>query len=266
MKEVKLKKEKEPLILITNDDGISAKGLKSLINVLKSFGKLMVVAPEYQCSGTSHAITVKVPLRVNKVSENRNIIIYSCSGTPVDCVKLALNQLLERKPDLLISGINHGSNASISVVYSGTMAAAIEGCINKVPSVGLSLIDHSKDADFTLACKYSKKIAENILKNSLPAETCLNVNFPVVSLDEVKGVKICRQTKGFWKEEFEKKTDPNKRPYYWLTGNFVNFESEAKETDEWALRNKYVSIVPVQVDFTSYKAIEDLKKWNFELC
>ena len=264
-KEDRVNKRTKPLILVTNDDGINAKGLKALIDVVKPLGKLVVVAPEDSNSGMSHAITVKIPIRVSHISDNGDVSLYRCSGTPVDCVKVAINQLLDRKPDLLVAGINHGSNAGISVVYSGTMAAAIEGCINDITSLGLSLMDHSKNADFTLASRYAKKIITNVLNKKIPENTCLNVNFPVFPIDEIKGVKICRQTRGVWKEEYDKRQDPRNRNYYWLTGQFINFESDNEDTDEWALRNKYISIVPVKVDFTSYETIDRLKKWDFDL-
>ncbi len=253
-------KEYKPLILVTNDDGVGAKGLRELIDVIVGFGEVVVVAPRESQSGMSHAITIKDPIRVILVREEKNLKVYSCTGTPVDCVKIAINQLLNRKPDLLVSGINHGSNASVSVVYSGTMAAAIEGGINKVNSIGLSLTDFSKDADFTAAKFYSKRIIEQVLLNNLEKGTCLNVNIPAGNKEIIKGVKICRQTDGHWQEEYDKRTDPQNREYYWLTGYFNNFEPDAEDTDEWALKNNYVSVVPIQVDFTSFSQLDRLKK------
>ena len=255
--------KKEKLILVTNDDGIEAKGLKFLIETVRELGKVVVVAPEESQSGMSHAITMKYPLRVRTVKKEKGLEIYGCSGTPVDCVKLALHQLLERKPDMLVSGINHGSNASVSVVYSGTMAAAIEGGINKVPSIGFSLLDYSADADFETAGIYVRRIMEKVFMNGIEKGICLNVNIPVGKEDELKGIKICRQTDGYWQEEFDKRIDPYKREYYWLTGYFNNFEPLADDTDEWALQNKFVSVVPIQIDFTSYSRMEELKKWKF---
>jgi len=254
---------KEKLILITNDDGIEAKGLKFLIETVRELGKTVVVAPEESQSGMSHAITMKYPLRIRTVKKEKGLEIYGCSGTPVDCVKLALHQLLERKPDMLVSGINHGSNASVNVVYSGTMAAAIEGGINKVPSIGFSLLDYSADADFETAGIYVRRIMEKVFMNGIEKGICLNVNIPVGKEDELKGIKICRQTDGYWQEEFDKRIDPDKREYYWLTGYFNNFEPLADDTDEWALQNKFVSVVPIQIDFTSYSRMEKLKKWKF---
>lgn len=253
-----------PLILITNDDGVLAGGLEALTEVAVDFGDVVVVAPDDSQSGMSHAITIKQPIRIDSKKETDGLKIFSCSGTPVDCVKLALNQLLERKPDLVLSGINHGSNASVSVLYSGTMAAAIEGGVNGIRSVGFSLLDYSKDADFTLAKDVCRGVIEKILKNGIPSEICLNVNIPVVNDGSLQGIKVCRQTKGFWKEEFVKRTDPFNRDYYWLTGYFNNNEPDAEDTDEWALKNNFVSIVPVRVDSTCFDYIDELNKWSFE--
>jgi 5'-nucleotidase len=256
-------KAERPLILVTNDDGIHAGGLGALIEIASEIGDVVVVAPEESQSGMSHAITTKQPIRVNRKKEQNGLKIYSCSGTPVDCVKLALNQLLDRKPDLLLSGINHGSNASISVIYSGTMAAAIEGSVNGIQSVGFSLLDYSPDADFRHAKHYVRRILQDVLKNGMPAEICLNVNIPVLSTEKIKGIKVCRQTRGFWQEEFDKRTDPFKRDYFWLTGYFNNFEPDARDTDEWALKNGYVSVVPIRVDFTCFDYLPELKKRKF---
>jgi len=255
--------KRERLILVTNDDGIEAKGLKSLIEMVREFGKVIVVAPEESQSGMSHAITMKYPLRIRTVKNEEGLEIYSCNGTPVDCVKLALHMLLGRKPDMLVSGINHGTNASVSIVYSGTMAAAIEGGINKVPSIGFSLLDYSADADFEAAGIYVRRIIEKVFMNGIEKGICLNVNIPVGKENELKGIKVCRQTDGYWQEEFDKRIDPGKREYYWLTGYFNNSEPFADDTDEWALKNKFVSVVPIRVDFTSYSRIEELKKWKF---
>ena len=259
-----MKKEK-PLILISNDDGVGAKGLKALIDVIKPFGKIVVVAPEKGESGKSHAITINSPVRVCKIEESENITVYSCTGTPVDAVKLAINQLLPKKPDFLVSGINHGSNSSISVIYSGTLGAAREGCLNGIPSIGFSLLDHSSDADFTVPQKYIGSIFQNLMEFGLPAGTCLNVNFPNFPLNKIKGIRVCRQTKGVWKEEYDKRTDPHNSDYYWLTGDFHNFEPDAQDTDEWALANKYISIVPVQVDLTSFEGIKHIRSWTYEI-
>ena len=254
---------KDRLILVTNDDGVNAKGLKALIEVAQNFGKVVVVAPTEGQSGMAHAITVKNPIRLHKVTDTENLKIYSCNGTPVDCVKMAISRIVSRKPDLLLAGINHGANSSSSVLYSGTMGATIEGCLYEVPSIGFSLLNFAKDADFTATQHYAKIVIEEALKNSLPKNVCLNVNIPSVPLEEIKGIRICRQNHGVWREEFEHRTDPNGHDYYWLTGTFEDMEPHAEDTDEWALRNNYISIVPVKFDFTAYQYIDNLKKWNF---
>lgn len=253
----------KPLILISNDDGYFAPGLNALINSAQKHGNVVVVAPEQGSSGMSHAITIKVPLRASKIKGHHNFDFYKVNGTPADCIKLAINQLTPRMPDLIVSGINHGSNSSVSVLYSGTMGAALEGCLNGVPSIGFSLCTHNMDADFTLAEKIANNIIDKVIKNGLPKYTCLNVNIPVVDEQNLKGIKICRQAKGVWSEEFEKRTDPHGGTYYWLTGNFDIHENGSTDNDEWALRNNYASIVPVKIDFTDYQAIEFLNKLGF---
>ena len=250
------------LILISNDDGIEAKGLRQLIEVGREYGEVLVVAPNEQMSGMSHAITIKTPLRARLVRKEKGLKIYSCQGTPVDCIKLALNQLTGNKPDLVLSGINHGSNSAASVVYSGTMAAAMEGCINLIPSAGFSLLDYNADADFEAAGRITSKIIWNIINYGLPEGVCLNVNIPAGKFNELKGLKICRQTRGYWKEEFVKRTDPYKGEYYWLTGSYFNQEVEAQDTDEFALARNYVSIVPIRVDFTSQRGMTYLRSWD----
>lgn len=250
----------KPLILITNDDGIHAKGLIELIEVMQLFGDLAVIAPEVPMSGMSHAITVDKPLRAHKLSEDPGIVVYKCNGTPVDCVKLGFNRLLDRKPDYVVSGINHGLNSSISVIYSGTMGAALEGCLHGIPSVGFSLNDFRPDADFGKAKIYTARIFQALLENGLPPFTCLNVNIPA---GIPKGIRFCRQASGKWIEEFDKRTDPHDQFYYWLTGRFMNFEKDADDTDVHALERYYVSIVPVKVDMTCYQTLVNLKKWKF---
>jgi 5'-nucleotidase len=256
--------QKRPLILVTNDDGVEAKGLKALIKVVRSFGNVVVVAPADPQSGMSHAITVKVPLRISKILDEKNISVYKCYGTPVDCVKMAFNHLLPVKPDLLVSGINHGSNASASVFYSGTMGAALEGCINEIPSIGFSLLNLDHDADFTTAGHYVEVVTRAVLANGLPKSIYLNVNIPDVAREEIAGIKICRQNKGFWREEFDQRTDPAGKHYYWLTGFFHNTEPNATDTDEWALTNKFVSIVPLHTDLTSFETMSMLNNWSFK--
>ncbi len=250
----------KPYILVTNDDGIHAKGLHELIEVMRLFGDIAVIAPEVAMSGMSNAITADRPLRAVKLSEEPGMTVFKCSGTPVDCVKLGFNHLLERTPDYVVSGINHGANSSISVIYSGTMGAAIEGCLHGVPSIGFSLLDFNQDADFGKAKIYTARIFQALLENELPRYTCLNVNIPV---GVPKGIKFCRQARGKWTEEFDKRTDPHNRHYYWLTGSFKNFEEEAKDTDLHVLEKNFVSIVPVKVDMTCYEALDELKSWKF---
>lgn len=255
----------KPLILVTNDDGVNAKGISALIEMVKPLGEVVVMAPFHGNSGMSHAITVKVPIRYKKLREEENLTVYGCNGTPVDCVKLANSEVLHRKPDLLVSGINHGSNASISIIYSGTMGAVIEGCVNGIQSVGFSLLDYASDADFSQIIDHGRKIAANVLENGLPENICLNVNFPAVLKEEIEGVKVCRQAKGMWKEEFEKRLDPRKGEYFWLTGYFEDNENGSTDTDEWALANNYISVVPVEIDFTAYDKMDYFKQWNYDI-
>jgi len=254
--------KKKPAILITNDDGITAPGIKNLIEAVKDLGKVVVVAPDKPQSGMGHAITIGVPLRLHKVNLFEGIEAYQCTGTPVDCVKLAVDKVLHHKPDICISGINHGANHSINVIYSGTMSAAVEAAIESIPSIGFSLLDYSLEADFSAARKYARIIVEQML-NSAPDKHCvLNVNIPIATVNEIKGVKICRQAYAKYEEDFIERDDPHGRKYYWLTGEFVNFD-EGTDTDVWALANKYISIVPVQFDLTHYKQKEQLEKsWN----
>lgn len=248
------------LILLTNDDGLYAAGLKTLLEVLEEFGKVVLISTTESMSGMSQALTVKTPLRVKLLEENEKHRIYACNGTPTDCVKLAINQLLERMPDFVASGINHGANASVSVLYSGTMAAALEGCLYGVTSVGFSLNNFSPTADFSGCSKYIRIVMEQLVKEALPKGICLNVNIPSKIPGEIKGIRICRQARGNWKEEFEKRKDPMGKTYYWLTGVFQNHEPEAEDTDEWALANNYVSLVPVTVDMTAHSYLGELKQ------
>lgn len=249
----------KPLILVTNDDGISAPGIIYLVSIAKQFGDVAVIAPDKPQSGMGHAITINSTLRLNKSNFHNVLLEYSCSGTPVDCVKMAVNKILPRKADLVLSGINHGSNSSINVIYSGTMSAAIEGALERAPSIGFSLCDYSIDADFSQAKKFIEQIISESLKNKLPEGVCLNVNIPKLKADELKGIKVCRQAKANWVEEFEERFDPYGRAYYWLTGKFVNFEPESTDTDEWALANGYISVVPTQSDLTSYNNLQTIK-------
>ncbi len=252
----------KPLILVTNDDGVMAPGIRHLVKYMLELGDVVVVAPDKPQSGMGHAVTMTVPIRLEKITVNSGHDEYSCSGTPVDCVKLAVNKVLKRKPDLLVSGINHGSNASISVIYSGTMSAAIEGSMEGIPSIGFSLLDYRFDADFTQAKAHIKTVVTNVLEHGLPKGICLNVNIPAIEAAALKGVKVCRQARGNWEEEFDHRQDPRGKDYYWLTGRFALHEN-SNETDEWALKNNYISVVPIQFDFTAHGLIPEINKWKF---
>ena len=250
----------KPLILITNDDGFDARGIQTLIESLRGENEIFVVAPDSPRSAQSSALTVVSPIRVEKITEEKDFTFYKCSGTPVDCVKLALDQLMPRRPDLIVSGINHGANSSSSVIYSGTMGAAMEGALKRIPSIGFSLCcDYNPDADMSITVPFVKKISKETLKNGLPDGVCLNVNIPYEQ--DIKGIKIARQAMGNWTEEYICRKDPGGKYYYWLTGNFYCEDRTDDNTDEWALANGYVSVVPTLVDLTDYKFINNLKKW-----
>jgi len=254
--------EKRPLILVTNDDGITAPGIRTLIEVMNEIGDVFVVAPDRPQSGMGHAITVDNVLHCNSITiDDGPQIEYSCSGTPADCVKMAVNNILNRKPDLCVSGINHGANSSINVIYSGTMSAAVEAGIEGVPAIGFSLLDFNWHADFEASKKYIKEIALSVLENNLSEGTVLNVNIPNLPAKEIKGIKVCRQANGNWKEDFDKRTSPNGKEYYWLSGEFV-CKDKGEDTDVWALDNGYVSVVPVQFDMTAHHMIQKLNTWG----
>jgi 5'-nucleotidase len=253
---------KTPLILVTNDDGILAPGIRALIEVMKEIGKVIVVAPDSPQSAMGHAITINSTLHLSKISSPEAVVDeYSCSGTPVDCIKMGVNEILKQKPDLCVSGINHGSNSSINVIYSGTMSAAVEAGIEGIPAIGFSLCDYEWHADFEPTKEFVKKIALQVLQNGLPDGVVLNVNFPKLQKENLKGIKICRQAKAMWEEKFDKRTTPMGKDYYWLTGEFIN-QDKGEDTDEWALKNGYISIVPVQFDMTAHHAIQKLNTWN----
>ena len=254
----------KPLILVTNDDGITAKGIFTLVNVMKQLGEVLVVAPNSPQSGMGHAITVGETLRLKESFIFEGVKAYECSGTPADCVKMARHFVLKDKvqPDVVVSGVNHGSNTSISVLYSGTMSAAIEGAIEGTPAIGFSLCDYSHDADFSHTEEFIKKITQQVLKKSLPKGTALNVNFPPLQNEKLKGIRICRQANAKWVEEFVQRLDPNGRSYFWMTGNFVNFD-KGEDNDEWAIANNYVAVVPCQYDLTAHAAIPVLnEEWD----
>ena len=249
----------KPLILVCNDDGITAPGITFLVELIQELGDVAVVAPDKPQSGMGHAITINSTLRIHKTNYHHVPIEYSCSGTPVDCIKMAVNHILPRKPDLCLSGINHGSNSSINVIYSGTMSAAIEGSLEGIPSIGISLCDYSHDADFSQSKSYLLPLIKNLLDHYKKQSICLNVNIPKLKSNEIKGVMYCRQAKANWVEEFDERTDPYGRKYYWLTGKFINFEEDQTDTDEWALKNGYISIVPVKTDMTDHYWLNQLK-------
>ncbi len=251
-----------PLILVTNDDGVTAPGIAALVESMKSLGQVIVVAPDSPQSGMGHAITMNHPLRLEKVHIFEGVDAYQCSGTPADCVKLAVDKVMHRRPDLLVSGINHGSNSSINVIYSGTMSAAMEGAIEGIKSIGFSLNDYNFDANFEASSHYAKLISKLTLEKGLPSGTLLNVNIPNLRPSEIKGLKVCRQARAKWIEEFDERIDPHKRKYYWLTGKFVN-NDHGEDTDEWALANGFVSVVPTQYDLTAHHAIATLNTWDF---
>lgn len=249
-----------PLILITNDDGVHAKGINELIKCLRDLGDLVVFAPDGHRSGMSSAITSEIPIKYKMTKQEEGLTVYRCTGTPVDCVKLALNEVLDRKPDLLVSGINHGGNMAICINYSGTMGAAAEGCIFDVPSMGVSLLDYSPQADFTESCRLAHILAERVLKNGLPHGTYLNLNVPIC--ERVKGVKICRQTDGRWNKEYHRSTDGRGEPVFWLTGYFDSAEPSHPDNDMLALDNGYASLVPCKLDVTDYEFMNTLKDWS----
>ena len=253
----------KPLILVSNDDGITAPGIRTLVNVMKKIGEVVVVAPDSPQSGMGHAITVANTLRLDKSLAFDDVEAWECSGTPADCVKLGKHYVLkDRKPDLVVSGINHGSNSSISVLYSGTMSAAIEAAIEGLPAIGFSLCDFGHEADFSHTEEFVELIARQALEHGIPVGTALNVNFPKKSNKKIAGVKVCRQARAKWEEEFEERMDPNKRRYFWMTGNFVN-PDKGEDTDEWALAHNYVSIVPCQFDMTASFAMAQINnEWE----
>lgn len=254
--------KQRPLILVTNDDGITAPGIRQLIAVMNTIGDVVVVAPDSPQSGMGHAITINSTLYLTKIKvDDGPQQEYQCSGTPADCVKLAINELMDCKPDLCVSGINHGSNASINVIYSGTMSAAIEAGIEGVPAIGFSLLDYRWEANFSILTPFIEKITRKALEHKMPHDVVLNVNFPRCEAHEIKGIKVARQAKAHWVEKFDKRRSPMGKDYYWLTGEFIN-EDKGEDTDEAALTENYVSIVPTQFDLTAHHAIQQLNTWG----
>jgi len=254
--------EKRPLILVTNDDGIQAKGIKSLIEAVKPFGDVVIVAPDKPQSGMGHAITVNDVLRFDESPLYPNEQAYTCTGTPVDCVKIGISEIIQRKPDLLVSGINHGENSASNVLYSGTMSAAVEGAMEDIPSIGFSLLDFDNDADFSGSKWAVEEVVKRALNGEFPKSICLNVNIPQLPTDEIKGIKVCRQAKAYWNDSFVKRKDQFGKPYFWLKGDF-NRDDWREDTDIWALDNGYVSVVPTQFDMTAYHAISEINEWEF---
>lgn len=254
-----LTESKRPLILVTNDDGMFAPGIKRLVSIARHMGEVIVVAPNSPQSAKGHAVTLSDPIRLHKVSVFDDIEAYECSGTPVDCVKLAKNVLLkDRKIDLCVSGINHGSNASINILYSGTISAAMEASIEGIDSIGFSLEDYSMEADFDPASPWVKAIMEYVISHGMINTKLLNVNIPHPSLGPIKGMRICRQSEGRWEEEFVEGEDPRGQKFYWLTGNFVTNDVRP-DTDIYALKEGYISVVPSLHDLTAHPAIPELK-------
>jgi 5'-nucleotidase len=249
----------KPLILITNDDSVKAPGIRALISYIRPFGRVVVVAPDRPQSGTAHAVTIEHPLRLEQITREKEYEEFTCNGTPADCVKLAFKVVMRRRPDFLFSGINHGTNASINIIYSGTMAAVLEGALAGVPSVGFSLNNYSKDADFGPSGPYVKKIVSEVISGGLPAGVCLNVNIPDVPEKEIRGIRICRQAGGTWQEDFDEREDPHGREYYWMKGVYV-MTGNGEDTDQWAVEHNYVAVVPVQFDLTAKQALETLRK------
>jgi len=250
--------QEKPLILITNDDSIHAKGLRKLVQLMRKYGDVVVIASEQVMSGMSHAVTIKTPLMPRLIREEKGFREFLTNGTPVDNVKLGKNALLDRNPDLVVSGINHGSNAAINIVYSGTMAAAMEAAIDGIPSIGFSLDDYDHDADFGHVDMFVETIVEKVLRDGLPEGVCLNVNIPKKSNEPIKGIKVVRQAKARWVEDFDRRTDPFGRTYYWIGGSFVNGDPR-QDTDEKALADNYVAVVPVQFDFTATQLLKKLE-------
>lgn len=242
-------------ILITNDDGINSKGLRALIEVASQFGDVTVIAPERGMSGMSHSITISEPLYIRRIWQKGNVCVLACDGTPVDCVKVAIDYIMEEKPTLVLSGVNHGSNSNISVIYSGTMGAAREGALCNVPSIGFSLTSHDVTADLRATKKIIKDVLDRLIPYSKHQNMCLNVNIPNIAYEDIKGIKFCRQTMGYWRETFDCRVTPQGREYLWMNGQLISEDTGDRSTDEWALRNNYVAIVPIIIDHTDYNTL-----------
>ena len=250
-------------ILVSNDDGITAKGIKNLVNLARKFGKVIVVAPNSPQSAQGHSITIEHPIRIYRSDIfGPEIEAYECTGTPADCVKIAKNVVLKgEKIDLCLSGINHGSNASTNILYSGTMSAAMEGALEGIPSIGFSLDSFDPNAAFDVASLYAEKILRHYIDHGMGKACLLNVNFPNLPKEAIKGIRICRQAEGHWSENFQQGTDPSGRTYYWLTGEYLYLD-KGEDSDIWALRNGFVSIVPVKYDMTAHDQLEGLQHFT----
>ena len=251
---------KRPLLLISNDDGYQAKGIRELVEMVSDLGDIIVCAPESARSGFSFAFSAMTPLKLQLREKRKGVEIWSCNGTPVDCVKMALAEIVPRTPDMVIGGINHGDNASVNVHYSGTMGVTLEGCMKYIPSVAYSLCDHRDDANFGPLRPLVRTITMRVLEEGLPMGVCLNVNFPLVP--EYKGVRVCRMAKGTWGQEVVRCAHPRGYDYWWMVGKYTNDEPTATDTDNWALANGYVAITPTQTDVTAYTAIDNIKSWK----
>ena len=249
----------KPLILITNDDGVAARGLQTLCDVAREFGDVVVMAPGQNVSAKGLSLTTERPLRVKEVRQDDGLSVYACDGTPVDCVKLGFEHFCPRQPDLMLSGINHGSNSSINVLYSGTMGAVLEATALGLPSVGFSLLNHNPAADFTACVPYVRTVVRQVLAQGLPDGVALNVNIPRLAAADIKGMSVCHEARAKWLDSFERRVDPKGEPYWWLTGKFV-CDTPAEGSDEWALANGYVSVVPIHIDYTDYSSIDTLKQ------
>ena len=253
---------KRPLLLISNDDGYLAKGINCLVEMLSDLGDIIVCAPEDARSGFSCAFSATAPLRLQCRAQRPGVEIWSCTGTPVDCVKMALAEIVPRTPDLVIGGINHGDNASVNAHYSGTMGVTLEGCMKYIPSVAFSLCDHREDADFEPLRPLIHEIIQRVLHEGLPLGVCLNVNFPLLEESGYKGVRVCRMAKGTWGQEVTKCHHPRGYDYWWMVGSYTNDEPEAEDTNNWALTHGYVAITPTQIDITAYQAMDKIKSWG----
>lgn len=250
-----------PLIFVTNDDGFTAKGIRSLFDAVKDLGDVVLIAPDSPQSGTGHAITIHDPLRLNKINDFGIEHSYSCTGTPVDCVKLGVYEVMHRKPDILVSGINHGANTSTNVLYSGTMSAAVEGAMERIPSVGFSLDSFDQDADFSLCQDVVRTVVKTVLEKGMPSGICLNVNIPDIPKEQFQGLKVCKQAHAYWADRFDKRQDQFGKTYYWLTGDFIN-EDQKEHTDLYWMARNYASVVPTKFDLTAHEELSIIESWN----